>query len=168
MPQKPDKFLPAMYGGIIMGLLSSIPVVSMVNCLCCAGVLLGGFLSVYFYNKGLTPEMDALTSSDGMALGFFAGLFGAVVTIILSGLFYIMWGDVSSRVMFQMMDSAGILDRMPPEARAQMEQSEQGFSVVTIVASLVMCTLFGFLGGLIGYAVFRKKGGPEGKQQQLA
>ena len=159
MPQKPDKFVPAMYGGIIMGVLSATPFLSIVNCLCCAGIMFGGFMSVYFYKKALTDEMEVLTSADGMGLGAFSGLFGAVVSTILSGLFFLMFGNVVNQVIMDMMQSRGILDQMPPEARAQIEQGliEQGFSLIGVVISFIICPLFGLLGGLIGYAVFRKR-----------
>jgi hypothetical protein len=159
MPQKPDKFLPALYGGIIMGLLSAIPVLSFVNCLCCAGIMLGGLMAVYFYKKQLTDEMDPMTSSDGLALGVFAGLFGATASVILSGLIFLVAGDINSQLILRILDSSGVLNNMPPDARAQMEQNmgRQGFSIINVVASFIISPLFGLLGGLIGYGVFRKK-----------
>jgi hypothetical protein len=159
MPQKPDKFVPAMYGGVIMGVLSATPFLNVVNCLCCAGIMFGGFMSVYFYKKALTDETEALTSADGMGLGAFSGVFGAVVSSILSGLFFLIFGNVMNEAILGMMQSGGILDQMPPEARGQIEQSmiEQGFSLVGVVISFIICPLFGLLGGLIGYAIFRKR-----------
>ncbi len=159
MPQKPDKFVPAMYGGIIMGVLSATPFLSFVNCLCCAGIMFGGFMSVYLYKKTLTEEMGALTSADGMGLGAFAGLFGAVVSTILGGLIFLMFGNVVNEVILEWIRSAGMLGRMPPDQAAQVEQqlATQGFSILSIVFSFILCPLFGLLGGLIGFAVFRKR-----------
>ncbi len=159
MPQKPDKFLPALYGGIIMGVLSAVPILSFVNCLCCAGIMFGGFMAVSFYKNQLTPEMDPLASSDGMKLGAFAGLFGAIASAILGGLIFLLFGNVSNALVMRMLESTDLLNRMGPEARAQMEQSmaQQGFSILGVVAGFIICPLFGLLGGLIGYAVYRKK-----------
>lgn len=155
-----------MYGGIIMGVLSATPFLSFVNCLCCAGIMLGGFMSVYFYKKTLTEEMEALTSADGMGLGAFAGLFGAVASTILSGLFFLMLGNIVNEAILEAMQSGGFLDQLPPDARMQMEQSmvNQGFSLIGIVISFIICPLFGLLGGLIGYAVFRKR---ESKEEKI-
>jgi hypothetical protein len=159
MPQKPDKFLPALYGGIIMGVISGVPLLGIVNCLCCAGIMFGGFMAVYFYKKQLTAEMDAMTNSDAIGLGAFAGVFGAVVATILSGLFLLLLGNVAGQMIMRLMESSNILSNMPPEARAQMEQSmeQQGLSIVSVIANFVIHPLFGLLGGLIGYAVFRKR-----------
>jgi hypothetical protein len=48
---------------------------------------------------------------------------------------------------------------MPPEAIEQMENSmmEGGLSPTSIVTSFVINPLFGLIGGLIGYVVFRPK-----------
>jgi hypothetical protein len=161
MPQKPDKFIPALYGGIIMGVLSAVPILNFVNCLCCAGTMLGGFMAVYFYKKQLTAEMDAMTNSDGLGLGAFAGLFGAIASTILGGLIFLIVGDIASEMVLRILNSSGVLNNMPPESRAQMEQqmAQRGFSIVSVVANFIICPLFGLLGGLIGYAVFRKKDG---------
>jgi len=48
-----------------MGLISGIPFLNFVNCCCCAGVLFGGFMAVFFYSKELKAGMAPLESSDG-------------------------------------------------------------------------------------------------------
>ena len=164
MPQKPDKFVPALYGGIILGVLSAIPGLNFLNCFCCLWVLLGGFLSVYFYKKALTPEMEALTSSDALGLGALAGLFGAVISTIVSGVLLLLFGNVAGEMILNALKSSGVLEQMPPEALAGLEQgiAEGGFSIIGIVVNFIIFIIFGLLGGLIGYAVFR----PRDKEQE--
>jgi hypothetical protein len=165
MPEKPNKLMPALFGGIITGVLSGIPFVNFVNCLCCAGVLLGGFMAVFFYNKDLTPQMPPLTSSDGLQLGALSGVFGAIVGTIISALLLAVVGNVAGQAMFDMVynfyDSAGILDQMPPDAIDQMEQGmkDSGLSVFNVIISLIIYPIFGLLGGLIGYSVYKPKAG---------
>jgi hypothetical protein len=165
MPEKPNKLMPALFGGIITGVLSGIPFVNFVNCLCCAGVMLGGFMAVFFYNKDLTPQMPPLTSSDGLQLGALSGVFGAIVGTIISALLLAVVGNVAGQAMFDMVynfyDSAGILDQMPPDAIDQMEQGmkDSGLSVFNVIISLIIYPIFGLLGGLIGYSVYKPKAG---------
>ncbi len=148
-----------------MAVLSAVPVLSLVNCLCCAGIMFGGFMAVNFYKKQLTAEMDPLASSDGMKLGAFAGLFGAIASSILGGLVFLLFGDITNRMILSILESTNALNSLPPDARTQMEQNmaQQGFSIIGVVANFIICPLFGLLGGLIGYAVYRKK---EEKKQQ--
>jgi hypothetical protein len=164
MPQKPDKFTPALYGGIIIGVLSGIPFLNLVNCLCCAGILFGGFMSVYFYKNNLTEEMDPLTSGETVGLGVFAGVFGAVFSSLLSRLLIFLFGDVMQEMILGFLKSSGFLDSMTPEIRMKMSQPDPGSLITNIVAHFIICPLFGLLGGLIGYAVFRKRDKNEAQQ----
>jgi hypothetical protein len=164
MPEKPSKLMPALYGGIIMGAISGIPFVNLINCLCCAGVLFGGFMAVFFYKKDLTPNDPPLTNGDGLQLGVLAGVFGAVVGVLLTVIIHFAFGAASSEatggIIMSLYDKLGILDKMPPEAVEQMQESmrEQALSPVSIILTFVIDPLFGLLGGLIGYAVFKQKG----------
>ncbi len=163
MPEKPSKLMPALYGGIIMGVISGVPFLSFVNCLCCAGVMFGGFMAVFFYKKDLPPDNQMLTNSDGMALGALAGVFGAVIANLITGILFVTIGNITGRAMYQMVtglyDTLGILDKMPPDAIEKMEQGmvEKGLSATSIVLSFVINPLFGLLGGLIGYSVLKPK-----------
>ena len=163
MPEKPSMLMPALYGGIIMGVLSGIPYLSFINCLCCAGVLLGGFMAVFFYNKDLTPDMPPLTSGDSIKLGALAGLFGAIVGNVIAGLVMVTIGNVAGEAMYEMLisiyDSVGILDQMPSEAIDEMERGMTAAELdpTTIIISFVVNPLFGLLGGLIGYQVYKPK-----------
>lgn len=164
MPEKPSKLMPALYGGVIMGVISGIPFLNLVNCLCCAGVLLGGFMAVFFYQKDLTPGSAPLTNSDGLQLGALAGVFGALVGLVLTVVFHFALGaaagEATGKIIMSMYDKLGILDKIPPEAVEQMQQSirEQALSPLTIIPSFIIDPLFGLIGGLIGYSVYKPKG----------
>ena len=82
MESKPDKMVPSIIGGVIIGVISTVPGLSLINCFCCAGVVLGGFFAVFFYQRNLgdTP----LTYSDGALVGILAGIFGAVIGSIIT------------------------------------------------------------------------------------
>ena len=115
-------------------------------------------------DEDLPPALP-LESSDGIQLGALAGLFGAIVGLFLTGVVYLMIGNVAGQAMMDMMmnayDSMGILEQMPPEAIDQMEMSaqESPLNAVSIIGSLIINPLFGLLGGLIGYQIHKPKGG---------
>jgi hypothetical protein len=161
MPEKPSKVLPALYGGLIMGAISGLPVISIVNCFCCAGILLGGFLSVMFYKNELTPTMSPLTSSDCLQLGALAGVFGAITGTILHVITLLAMGDITSGIMLNIFRNLNL----PPEALDQIEERMAasgelaGLStVISFGTSLLIDPLFGLLGGLIGFNVYKTKG----------
>ncbi len=157
MPQKPSMLMPALYGGIIMGVISAIPVLSLVNCLCCAGVMFGGFMAVFFYKKELMPGMAPLTSSDGLQLGALAGVFGGVIGSVLAILIIKAVGNVNGDIMLSFMER--FRDSMPSESWDQMEMGmrEEGMSVIKIFFAVIIDIIFGLVGGLIGYSILKPK-----------
>lgn len=71
---------PALIGAVVGGVLSSIPIVSMLNTLCCAWVFFGAVLASYLYAKR-SPAL--LSSRDGARLGVRVGLItSAIYTFI--------------------------------------------------------------------------------------
>ncbi len=166
MHERPSKLIPAIYGGIIMGVISSVPFLSFVNCLCCAGILFGGFMSVFFFKKDLTTEMDPLSSSDALQLGAMSGVMGAIVSNVLSALVMLAVGNLAGEALYKgivgIYDSLGLLNQFPPDALEKMQtgMTQSRLSAITIFFSFIIDPLFGLLGGLIGYSVFRVKPDP--------
>ncbi len=163
MNPKPDKMIPALYGGIIMGVISAVPFLSIINCLCCAGVLLGGVLAVMFYKNNFTPDTPPFTTGDCMAVGALSGVFGAVVGAVLGSFFLAIFGNISGEFILEFLKNSNI--NLPPEA---LDQMEQGFResasasqfFISLGTSLIVDPLFGLLGGLLGYSIFKPKKPP--------
>ena len=157
--QKPDKFIPALYGGLIIGFISAVPILQFVNCFCCAGVLAGGFLSVFFYKSNFTPDTPPYTSGDCLAVGAIAGVIGAVVSTLLTMMFLAMFGDVAREFLLKFLENPSL--QIPEEAlqqiRTALEEAPGGVAsvVIDLISGLILYPIFGLLGGLIGYAVWK-------------
>jgi hypothetical protein len=164
MPDKPSKLMPALYGGIIMGLISGIPFLNFVNCLCCAGVMFGGFMAVFLYTKDLRPTDPPITNGDAVQLGALAGVFGALVGVALTIVLHFTLGGIENQAMSKLVmslyDKMGVLDKMPPEALEKMQDQmkESALSAMSIIPPFIIDPLFGLVGGVIGYSVFKPKG----------
>jgi len=159
MPEKPAKFLPALYGGIIMGVISGVPGLSIVNCLCCAGIMLGGFMAVFFYKKELKESHPPLTNGDALALGALSGVIGAVVATLLGALFSALFGFGMGMGMERLRNMGAFSNQIPPETLKLIQSFTTGGALLGIgfVIHLVIMPLFGLIGGLIGYSVFKPK-----------
>jgi hypothetical protein len=170
MIEKPSKLRSAILGGLIIGAISGIPGLNLLNCCCCAGILLGGAISVYLYRKEFTNEMPPMESSDALILGIIAGIVGALITTCLSAMITLILGPVETEMMRNFMEKltqkledhgsvpAGTLDNM----RDQFEQSiKEGNTIGRILSSLIfdliLYPIFSMLGGLIGYGILGKK-----------
>src|SRR5215468_2456229 len=78
---KLDFLQPALAGGMALGLLSSIPIIGLGNCLCCMWVVGGGALSSYLLLK---QNPAGIRYGDGAFGGVLSGLVGAVVATLMS------------------------------------------------------------------------------------
>lgn len=162
MPPKPNKVIPALYGGIIMGVISGVPFLNFVNCCCCAGILFGGFMAVFFYKNDLKPDMPPLASGDALAVGALAGVFGAIISSILEGALMLTVGNLAGQTLVDMIlrlyDRFGIRDQLPPGSLDQLEMLKLArYSPFMVVRAFMIHPLFGLLGGLIGFSVFKPK-----------
>jgi small basic protein len=158
--KKPEKFLPALYGGLITAVISAVPFLNFINCLCCAGLLLGGFLAVFFYKSNFTPDTPPYTSGDCMSVGALAGVFGAIAATLLTAASLMMFGNIIGKFVLEFIEGMNL--DIPEEAMDAIRRGlEEGFGggmiVVDFFINLIIYPLFGMLGGLIGYGVFKPK-----------
>ena len=66
-------------GGLVVGVLSALPVVSAGNLCCCAWVVAGGMVAVYLAQQG---QSAPLSRGEAAQLGCLAGLTGAVIYLL--------------------------------------------------------------------------------------
>ncbi len=167
MLNKPPKFLPSLYGGIVIATISTIPGLNLINCFCCAGIICGGLVSVFFYSRELTGEMPPLTASDGILLGGLAGVIAAFLSLILHLVVYALFGNIAEQLAYDLLRRLMELSNAPAETWDIIEQAlrealERGMTPFVLFFKLMqevfLFTLFGILGGLLGYAIFKKKG----------
>ena len=150
-----SKLKPALIGGVIVGLLSAIPFVNLLNFCCCLWALLGGALASNLYIKrSPTPAGPG----DGAVLGLLAGVIGAAIYIVIG----IPLGLLTSGVMVSLM--SGLISNMEPsQAEAIREQfaSSQTIAgaIVNGLITAVLLVVFSTIGGLLGIPIFEKRKG---------
>jgi len=156
MQEKPDKLRPALFGGLTIVILSNVPFLNFVNCFCCAGVMAGGFLSVYFYNKNLIEaEGISLTYNDAVHLGLMSAAFGAVIGTIVATII----GTNLQQQIDKMLEYSG---EFPPEiqdALLRLSEDQSGFFLITLglLISLLIYSIFAVIGAIIGVSILTKK-----------
>ncbi len=152
---------PALIGGVILGVLSAIPVISAFNCLCCAWVIGGGMLAAHLYVKG-SPM--AVTLGRGVALGFLTGVIGAVVDTLFSIPIHMAMKNIGMGFVEQIREGLEQVPNLPPETRDALRSvfsGSTGFSLVFVILTgffkLIIYGIMAMLGGAIGVAVFEKR-----------
>ena len=160
MNPKPDKLIPSLYGGLLIATIWSVPGLNFLNCFCCAGVLLGGFLAVLLYQKDITPEMEQLTREDCTTLGIYTGIIASVAAMFIQYIVQLVFGDIAIEMMLKLAERMKV--DFPPEIYQMIEEAKrQGpnivGSIIAMFITVIPNTLFAFLGALIGWNVFREK-----------
>jgi hypothetical protein len=147
-----NRLQPALWGGVFIGVLSALPLVSAANCCCCLWVLVGGVLAAYLRQQNNPYQIDA---AEGAIVGLMAGAIGGVLYSVLSIPMQMLAGPLQQQWMDRMMSSN---PDITPEMRDMIERltTSSGVRVIGMLISVVVYSVFGLLGGLIGVAVFKK------------
>ncbi len=151
---------PALIGGVLTGILSSLPVLNLFNCLCCAWIVGGGLLAAYLYVK---DSPVSVSMGRGALIGLFAGIVGAIVhAVFLIPLNYLL-SSGGLGIAEQFRNLAEQIPSMPAEAREALRsfsnRADMGmiFFLFQLFFTLMIFCLFALLGGVIGVAVFEKR-----------
>jgi hypothetical protein len=156
---------PALIGGVLLGVCSAVPVLNLLNCVCCAWVIVGGGLAAYMYVK---ESSMPVTMGRGVTLGLLTGVVGTVVSSVISIPLRLMMSSAGMNVMQQIKQALDRVPNLPPETRQMIENlaasGNMGIAVFIfgILLSLIINCLFAMIGGAIGVAIFEKRKGGSG------
>ncbi len=164
--QTPSKLVPVLIGALAMTATAVIPVLNIVNCLCCAGIMGGAVLGVWFYKKNFPPDLP-FTVGAGAVIGALSGLLGGILTAVVqalelgafSGSFSSQW-EVQIREIMEQMEIQGQDPATTEQIRQFLEtlMSSPGlFILLMFGASVVVFVVFGLLGGIIGGNFFKTR-----------
>jgi hypothetical protein len=153
----PPRLQPALLGGLFIGVLSALPVVSIGNLCCCLWVIAGGALAAWVMQQN---HPEPVTPADGAAVGFFAGLIGAFVYLAISWPVTLIVGPMMEEWFERAMEGAGDV-----RLREMFEQYRgRGTRTLSLVAGfleqLVFGMLFATVGGILGAVLFKKAAPP--------
>lgn len=146
-------------GAILIGVLNT-SYLSLINYLCCLGVIIGGIVTVQqFTKRAATGEgVPGIGAGDGAALGALAGVGGAILGALFNLLLRPLELDSSSITedwIQDMMSNMQGQEGMSPEMMQQFQDGGGAMAIIFgLVVSAVIFAIFGAIGGAIGSAMF--------------
>jgi hypothetical protein len=157
--EKPSKLQPALVGGLILGLGSSIPILDYGNFCCCLWALLASAIAVRMLIKR-SPELP-VSSGEGAATGLLVGLVGSAISLVISvPLRMLMWSNTVEAIR-NMADGYG-----DPQGRILMNQMvrimEENPVLLPFLSWFLLAigsTTVAIVGGIIGVSLFEKRKG---------
>ena len=150
-----SKLQPAVLGGVFIGVLSALPIISLGNC-CCLWVIGGGVVAAWLLQQNQALPIEV---ADGALVGLLAGLIGAVIHLLVQIPLTLALGPMQAEFMRRAVEGAGDL---PEELGPMLELFDEnaGFSVLGLMINflfmLVIGGIFATLGGLLGALFFKK------------
>ena len=138
-------------GGTFIGVLSALPILSVANC-CCLWLVGGGAVTAYLIQQG---QIDPISLADGSVGGCLAGVFGALVYVVVSFPVQILTRPLQQ----QMAEMVRLSADVPPDVAEIIDQlsgAGPGAMLFGFVVILLLGMVFSTLGGLVGAVVFRR------------
>jgi hypothetical protein len=151
-----NRYQPALLGGLFIGILSSLPIISGLNLCCCLWVVVGGLLTVYLRQQ---QQAEPLETADAVLGGLLAGVIGALLTVVGTWAFLHWTGPFWQDQLRSNLESN---PDIPPQFRDMMLNviTGRGLVLLQFAVTLPIYAAFSMLGALLGLAFFRKKTPP--------
>ena len=158
-----NRHQPALLGGLFIGILSSLPLISGLNLCCCLWVVVGGLLTTYLKQQ---QEPEPLETSDAVIAGMLAGLIGAVLTAVGTWALTSWTGPLWQDSFRSALESN---PQITPEIRDMLVRFTTGRNLVLVqfIVGVPVYLIFSMLGALLGLAFFRKKLPPQAPPAQM-
>jgi len=161
-----SKLKPALISGVIFGIVSVIPLVGALNCVCCAWLLVCGIVAVKMF---ISNNPSPVSSSEGATVGALAGAVAGIISNMVSWTINIVkMRDLSTEQIRQEFEKA--LAQQPNLTAEQYDQvikimdiilgSLPLFIILFFLVGIIIMTIFGALGGVIGVKLFKGKTPP--------
>ncbi len=149
---------PALVGGLVLGVLSALPIVYIGNC-CCLWILSGGAVAAYVLQSN---ESAPIQPGDGALAGLLAGLAGAVIHFVVSIPIDILIGPWERQFGERLRDMVNNPQMQDMITRSLEESAQGGLAFIiarrfgVFLVMLVLGSAFATIGGVLGALMFRK------------
>lgn len=144
--------------GIIMGIITGVPYINLINC-CYLIYLGGGLLAVYIFSR----RSDMLRMSDSLIIGIITGFICGLIARIIDAVLFLLGFNQQEHLMETMMSFFENME-LPAETAIQLnEQFNEAlemarnqtigdilkFTLITIIMSIIFTTIGSLIGGLL-------------------
>jgi hypothetical protein len=150
---------PALIAGVIVGVISAVPGLKILNCFCCAWIIAGAILAANLYVKQSVTEVSLGT---GVVLGLLTGTIAGAVETLFSIPISIAMRSAGTEIFEQMERVLEQVPNVPAESKEMMRSlARRGFGIVFLIIGGIL-TIFiyavvGMVGGAVGVALFEKR-----------
>ncbi len=155
-----DQSKPYLVGGLVMGILSVIPLVNAGNTCCCLWAWVGGAIAAKLLVDG---SERPVTMQDGAKIGLFAGLLGAFIRVVIGLPVELVTLPYQLKALSNFAEQVNNpqLQQFAQQIVDQMSGQGMGAQIVgmlpgTLIGAVLLCG-FTVLGAMAGVKLFEKR-----------
>ena len=153
----------AIVGGTVSALLFSIPFINMINCFCCAGIMLGGAVALFYYDRSYDIR-EIISPATTLTIGLVSGLAAAFISIFINWFIFSIFGNWELELINILNDNLGDMPEMAEvmdELIYEMEsEASKGYYfgriLMELVRNLILLPIFSVGGALIARIFINK------------
>ncbi len=154
---KQDTYFAIFVGALTAAATDSLPLLNLINCLCCLGIISGGMIPIWLLSK--KQQGRFFSTPEVVHISLSAGLLGALMAFVLQYLVYRMYGNWQVEWLLQAMEG---MEELPPlweDLYYELQKPEyQGFAGMAIlIRNLIMFPVFTLLGGFVMNKILIKR-----------
>lgn len=137
-------------GGAVAALFNATPVLNLVNCFCCAGVLAGGAFGMLYYDRSQEEKLY-FGPAQAITIGLVSGIFGAFFSLFIEWAIYLAFGDWQLDMVNKLIEN---MDEVPDYIYDLAQEMEDGLRhgfmwTFALIRNLLIMPVFCMGGALI-------------------
>lgn len=144
-------------GGAVAAILNSVPVLNFINCFCCIGIILGGAISVFYYDRNF-GDGQFLNPAVAITLGIASGIIGAFFSLLIEWMIYANFGRWELEFLQKFIEN---IDEIPEYLEELIFELEQDWNYgflwgAVLLQNLILMPIFCLVGALISRVILNK------------
>jgi hypothetical protein len=144
-------------GGAVAAILNSVPFLNFINCFCCLGIMLGGAISILYYDRNF-GDGQYLNIAVAITLGIASGIIGAFFSLLIEWIIYANFGRWELEFLQKFVENIEELPEYLEELLFELDQEwNSGFLWGAILLqNLILLPIFCLVGALISRVILNK------------
>ena len=137
-------------GGLVAALLNATPFLNLINCFCCIGIIFGGAVGMFYYDR-MGGHKEFISTATAVTVGLVSGIMGAFISLLLEWIIYHTFGDWQLEIARNIVDN---MDEVPEYIDEMMTELERtvgyGFMWASVFfRNVVVLPIFCLTGSLL-------------------
>ena len=137
-------------GAVVAAVINAVPFLNFINCFCCIGIVAGGAIALYHYDRSMEIT-EFISTATAITLGITTGIIAAFISLLLEWIVFTQFGNWYANLILRMVENMEDIPSFMEDMIAELKrESQYGFFWSSILLrNLIIMPLFCLIGSLI-------------------